>query len=156
MKLKILLDLDGTVANLYGYNDWLGKLRAEVPIYEELEPLVNMVELTAIARKLIDKGVEFGVVTWLAMGASEEYEFITSMEKFRWCKKYIPFITEFECQPYGTPKQTNYRHCKCILIDDNAEVRQAFETPHRRKTFDANKDICEFLTKLYEEICEIC
>ena len=156
MKLKILLDLDGTVANLYGYNDWLGKLRAEVPIYEELEPLVDMAELTAIAKKLIDKGVEFGVVTWLAMGASEEYEFITSMEKYRWCKKYIPFITEFECQPYGTPKQTNYHHCKCILIDDNVEVRQAFETPHRRKTFDANKDICEFLTKLYEELCEIC
>lgn len=156
MKLKILFDLDGTVANLYGYNNWLEKLRAEVPIYEELEPLVDITELTTIAKKLIDKGVEFGVVTWLAMGASEEYEFITSMEKYRWCKKYIPFITEFECQPYGTPKQTNYRNRQCILIDDNAEVRQAFETPHRRKTFDAHKDICEFLTKLYKELCEIC
>ena len=156
MKLKILLDLDGTVANLYGHDDWLGKLRAEVPIYEELEPLVDMAELTAIANKLKSVGVEFGVVTWLAMGASVDYEFITAMEKFRWCKKYMPYITEFEARPYGIPKQTNYHHCKCILIDDNAEVRQAFETPHRRKTFDANKDICEFLTKLYEELCEIC
>ena len=156
MKLKILFDLDGTIADLYGHNDWLERLQAEVPIYEELEPLVDMVKLTTIAKKLIEKGVEFGVVTWLAMGASEEYEFITSMEKYRWCKKYIPFITEFECQPYGTPKQTNYRNRQCILIDDNAEVRASFETPHRRKTFDAHKDICEFLTKLYEELCEIC
>ena len=156
MKLKILFDLDGTLGNLFGRNDWLEKLKNEEPIYEELEPLVDMEKLNIIANKLKSVGVEFGVVTWLAMGASEEYEFITSMEKYRWCKKYIPFITEFECQPYGTPKQTNYHHCKCILIDDNADVRQAFETPHRRKTFDANKDICEFLTKLYEELCEIC
>ncbi len=80
--------------------------------------------------------------------------------RFPYCfynyQKYMPYISEFEAQPYGTPKQTNYHHCKCILIDDNAEVRQAFETPHRRKTFDANEDICEFLTKLYEELCEIC
>ena len=156
MKLKILFDLDGTVADLYGRNDWLEKLRAEVPIYEELEPLVDMIELTAIAERLAEKGVEFGVVTWLSMGASVDYEFVTAMEKFRWCQKYMPYISEFEAQPYGTPKQTNYHHCKCILIDDNAEVRQSFETPHRRKTFDANEDICEFLTKLYEELCEIC
>lgn len=156
MKLKILFDLDGTVADLYGRNDWLEKLRAEVPIYEELEPLIDMVELTAIAERLAEKGVEFGVVTWLSMGASVDYEFVTAMEKFRWCQKYMPYISEFEAQPYGTPKQTNYHHCKCILIDDNAEVRQSFETPHRRKTFDANENICEFLTKLYEELCEIC
>ena len=156
MKLKILFDLDGTVADLYGRNDWLEKLRAEVPIYEELEPLVDMIELTTIAERLVEKGVEFGVVTWLSMGASIDYEFVTAMEKFRWCQKYMPYISEFEAQPYGTPKQTNYHHCKCILIDDNAEVRQSFETPHRRKTFDANEDICEFLTKLYEELCEIC
>ena len=127
-----------------------------MPIYEELEPLVDMIELTTIAERLVEKGVEFGVVTWLSMGASIDYEFVTAMEKFRWCQKYMPYISEFEAQPYGTPKQTNYHHCKCILIDDNAEVRQSFETPHRRKTFDANEDICEFLTKLYEELCEIC
>ena len=68
----------------------------------------------------------------------------------------MPYITEFKAQSDRTPKQTNHHDCKGILSDDNAEVRQAFETPHRRKTFDANKDICEFLTKLYEEICEIC
>ena len=151
--MKILFDLDGTLANLYGRKDWLDKLRAEKPIYEELEPLVDMEELNCIAEKLITVGVEFCVVTQLSMGASENYEFITSMEKFRWCKKHIPFITEFEYQPYGTPKQTNYRNTKCILIDDNAEVRESFETKHRRKTFDANDDICAFLTDLYNELC---
>ena len=152
----ILFDLDGTLGNLFGRRDWLEKLKNEEPIYEELEPLVNMEELNAIAYKLKSIGVEFGVVTWLAMGASEEYEFITSMEKYRWCKKYIPFITEFECQPYGTPKQTNYRNRQCILIDDNAEVRASFETPHRRKTFDANDDIIAFLTNLYNDFCANC
>ena len=152
----ILFDLDGTLGNLFGRRDWLEKLKNEEPIYEELEPLVNMEELNAIAYKLKSIGIEFGVVTWLAMGASEEYEFITSMEKYRWCKKYIPFITEFECQPYGTPKQTNYRNRQCILIDDNAEVRASFETPHRRKTFDANDDIIAFLTNLYNDFCANC
>ena len=151
--MKILFDLDGTLADLYGRKDWLDKLRAEKPIYEELEPLVDMQELNHIAEKLMNVGVEFCVVTWLSMGASETYEFITSMEKYRWCKKHIPFIEEFECQPYGTPKQTNYRNTKCILIDDNAEVRAEFETKHRRKTFDANDDICAFLTELYNELC---
>ena len=151
--MKILFDLDGTLADLYGRKDWLDKLRAEKPIYEELEPLVDMRELNHIAEKLMNVGVEFCVVTWLSMQASETYELITSMEKFRWCKRYIPFISEFECQPYGTPKQTNYRNTKCILIDDNAEVRAEFETKHRRKTFDANGDICAFLTELYNELC---
>ena len=152
----ILFDLDGTLGNLYGRKNWLEKLKNEEPIYEDLEPLVNMEELNAIAYKLKSIGVQFGVVTWLAMGASENYEFITSMEKYRWCKKYIPFITEFECQPYGTPKQTNYRNRQCILIDDNAEVRASFETPHRRKTFDANDDIIAFLTNLYNDFCANC
>lgn len=151
--MKILLDLDGTLAGLYNRKDWLEKLNREEPIYEELEPLVNMEELNAIAEKLITVGVTFGVVTWLAMGASEIYELITSMEKYRWCKKHIPFISEFECQTYGTPKQTNYRNTQCILIDDNAEIRENFETKHRRKAFDANKDICAFLTDLYNELC---
>ena len=151
--MKILFDLDGTLANLYGRKDWLEKLRKEEPIYEELEPLVDMQELNHIAEKLMNVGVEFCVVTWLSMQASETYELITSMEKFRWCKRYIPFISEFECQPYGTPKQTNYRNTKCILIDDNAEVRAEFEPKHRRKTFDANEDICAFLTELYNELC---
>lgn len=151
--MKILFDLDGTLADLYGRKDWLDKLRAEKPIYEELEPLVDMQELNHIAEKLMNVGVEFCVVTWLSMQASETYELITSMEKFRWCKRYIPFISEFECQPYGTPKQTNYRNTKCILIDDNAEIRAEFETKHRRKTFDANEDICAFLTELYNELC---
>lgn len=151
--MKILFDLDGTLANLYGRKDWLEKLKKEEPIYEELEPLVDMQELNHIAEKLMNVGVEFCVVTWLSMQASETYELITSMEKFRWCKRYIPFISEFECQIYGTPKQTNYRNTKCILIDDNADVRADFETKHRRKTFDANKDICAFLTELYNELC---
>ena len=152
----ILFDLDGALCNLYGRKNWLEELHNEIPIYEDLEPLVNMEELNAIAYKLKSIGVQFGVVTWLAMGASENYELITSMEKYRWCKKYIPFITEFECQPYGTPKQTNYRNRQCILIDDNAEVRASFETPHRRKTFDANDDIIAFLTNLYNDFCANC
>ena len=151
--MKILFDLDGTLADLYGRKDWLEKLTAEKPIYEELEPLVDMQELNHIARKLMNVGVEFCVVTWLSMTASESYELIASMEKYRWCKKHIPFISEFECQQYGTPKQTNYRNTKCILIDDSAEVRADFETKHRRKTFDANEDICAFLTDLYNELC---
>ena len=152
----ILFDLDGALCNLYGRKNWLEELKSEIPIYEDLEPLVNMEELNNIAYKLKSVGVEFGVVTWLAMGASENYEFTTSMEKYRWCKKYIPFITEFECQPYGTPKQTNYRNRQCILIDDNAEVRASFETAHRRKTFDANDDIIAFLTNLYNDFCANC
>jgi hypothetical protein len=152
----ILFDLDGTLGNLYGRKDWLEKLTNEEPIYEELEPLVDMEELNIIANKLITVGIQFGVITWLSNGASETYELITSMEKYRWCKKHIPFITEFECQPYGTPKQTNYHNRKCILIDDNAEVREDFETPHRRKTFDANDDIIAFLTNLYNDFCANC
>ena len=154
--MKILFDLDGTLVNLYGRKDWLEKLRNEEPIYEELEPLIDMEKLNHIANELISIGVEFAVVTWLSKGASLGYELITSMEKFRWCKEHIPFIADFECQPYGTPKQTNYRNKQCILIDDNAEVRADFETPHRRKTFDANGDIIAFLTNLYDNFCENC
>ena len=51
--MKILFDLDGTLANLYGRKDWLEKLRKEEPIYEELEPLIDMEKLNDIANDLI-------------------------------------------------------------------------------------------------------
>jgi hypothetical protein len=148
MKMKILFDLDGTVADLYGVSNWLECLRNEIPIYRELKPLVDMEQLSFIAEILQNKGVEIGVVTWLSKNASADYELITAMEKWHWCKEFMPFIDFFEAQPYGTPKQTNFHHTQCILIDDNEEVRKDFETPHRRKTFDANLDIIEFLTDL--------
>ena len=41
--MTIYLDMDGTIADLYGVEDWLKKLRAEDSSpYEEAEPMCDL------------------------------------------------------------------------------------------------------------------
>ena len=48
--MTIFLDMDGTIADLYGAKDWLPRLRAyDAKVYAEARPLCNM---NTLARKL--------------------------------------------------------------------------------------------------------
>ena len=148
---KIYFDMDGTVYNLYGIENWLPKLRNEESgVYVEGEPLVDMEELAEVCMSLIAKGYQIGIITWLTMGASEEYCERTTKEKREWAKLFMPYVSEFYAQEYGTPKQyaPAKRAKEMILVDDNKEVREMWETEKQRKTIDANLNIIEELKKL--------
>lgn len=52
---SIWFDLDGTLADLYGVDNWLGKLRSEdATPYEDATPLVNMRDLENLLWKMLD------------------------------------------------------------------------------------------------------
>lgn len=148
---KIYFDMDGTVYNLYGLKNWLSMLRNEEDgAFTDGEPLVNMEDLEDTCLKLISCGWQIGIITWLPIGASEEYCIRATKEKRDWAVKYMPYISEFYIQEYGTPKQyaPAKRAKEMILIDDNQEVREMWKTEKQRKTIDANLDIIEELEKL--------
>ena len=133
----IYWDMDGTFADLYGYDGWLEKLQAEdVSPYVECKPLVNMRELNKILCEFAAMGITIGVISWGAMNCSNEYTRETKRAKVAWCEKYFTCISEYHVVKYGTPKHTVAKIKDSILVDDNADVRNAWKNG---ATIDASK-----------------
>ena len=74
MEKEIWFDMDGTIADLYGVENWLEYLTNEdVRPYVEAKPLVDMEALNLILDILKRYGWKVVVTTWLAKNASEIY-----------------------------------------------------------------------------------
>lgn len=150
---KIYFDMDGTVADLYGEKNWLDNLRNEREgSFINLRPLVDMNELAMVCHQLMNLGYSFGVITWLPMGASYEFERVCEEEKRAWVEEFMPWVSEFYVQSYGVPKQyaPSKRAAEMILVDDNAEVRAMWNTEVQRSSIDATQDIIKELKKLLD------
>lgn len=150
---KIYFDMDGTVADLYGEKNWLDNLRNERKgSFINLRPLVDMNELAMVCHQLMNLGYSFGVITWLPMGASYEFERVCEEEKRTWVEEFMPWVSEFYAQSYGVPKQyaPSKRAAEMILVDDNAEVRAMWNTEVQRSSIDATQDIIKELRKLLD------
>ena len=101
----IYFDLDGTLADLYGVSDWENRLRSSNPTpYKFASPLVDMSELNDVLEQLSECGVVIGVISWLAMGSTKEYDKQVRKEKKRWIEQFLPTVTEIHLVRYGTPK----------------------------------------------------
>lgn len=143
----IYWDMDGTIANLYGYKNWLEMLQAEdVTPYANCEPLVNMNELNNILCEFAANGITIGVISWGAMNCSNAYTRATKKAKIAWCEKYLTCISEYHVVKYGTAKHTVAKIKDSILIDDNADVRNAWKNG---ATIDASNSK-EMMKKLRE------
>ena len=158
MSTRIYFDMDGTVADFYGQTDWLERLRNEqAGAFIACKPLFNRARFGAVVSRLLAIGVQFGVITWLPMDASPEYEEICTAEKKEWCATYLPFISEFTAQSYGVPKQKAIKkHASTeILIDDNMEVCKRWKTAKQRDFslvsgyFDS---VCDALEEIADEM----
>ena len=150
---KIYFDMDGTVADLYGEKNWLNNLRNEREgSFINLRPLVDMNELAMVCHQLMNLGYSFGIITWLPMGASYEFERVCEEEKRAWVEEFMPWVSEFYAQSYGVPKQyaPSKRAAEMILVDDNAEVRAMWNTEVQRSSIDATQDIIKELRKLLD------
>ena len=146
----IYFDMDGTIADLYGYENWLPMLHAEdTTPYEMCGVLVDMVELKEVLDEFIAAGITIGVISWGAKNGSREYCARTRKAKKAWCDYYLPNVfSEFHVVKYGTPKHRVRNIKDSILVDDNVDVRQAW----RGETIDATKDIILALKELLERL----
>ena len=123
MKKEIWLDMDGTIADLYGVENWLEYIKAEdEKPYKIAKPLVNMKNLAKELNRLQQQGWTIGIITWLAKNGKPEYNNRVARAKLNWLEEHLNgfqfdriYIVE-----YGTPKQELGRG---ILFDDEMQNR---------------------------------
>lgn len=148
---KILVfDMDGTIADFYGVNDWLKDLEnGNTRPYEEALPLYNMETLTKILKALKVFGWEVVITSWVADKASKEYAKAIRKAKINWLAQYRFPCDTVHIVKYGTTKANCTRKMGGyqILIDDNEKVRNGWKLGD---TINANENILEHLFTLLE------
>lgn len=149
MTKAIYFDMDGTIYNLYNVANWLDMLHAEdTTAYTCGDAMYNMVELNSLLEEFIKLGFTIGVISWSAMNGSKEYNRATRAAKKSWIEENLPCVSEFHVVKYGTPKHYVRKIKNSILVDDNAEVRAAWNG----MTIDATKNIYNQLQNLLDMI----
>lgn len=147
----LVFDMDGTIANLYGVNDWLEMLRAEDPTpYIIAEPMYNVNILNFILNQLKADGWKIVVTTWLAKGSTKHYDTLVREAKLSWLEEHNFPFDEVHMVKYGTTKANCTRKLGGfqILVDDNEKVRNGWSLG---ATIDANENILEILEKLLDK-----
>lgn len=150
--MKIVFDMDGTIADLYGVKNWLSLLRDYNPKpFEIAKPMWDMEKLATICKTLAHSGNEIHIVTWLSKESTPHYDIEVTEAKKVWLEKHGFYYNHFHAVPYGTPKaEVILPYMKqnetAILFDDNAEVRSSW---HLGNAIDPQtKNILKILEKL--------
>jgi hypothetical protein len=126
LNITINFDMDGTIADLYGVENWLEMLIAEdTTPYAEALPLLR---LSALARKLNAlqrNGYDLAIISWLSKSGSDAYNDAVTAVKMAWLAKHLPSVNwdRITIVPYGTPKQNFCENPLDILFDDEAKNR---------------------------------
>ena len=141
--MKICFDMDGTIADLYGVENWLEYLLEEnVKPYKIAKPLVNMSALARRLNNLQRKGYELGVISWTSKGGSAEYNTKVESAKRAWLNKHLASV-KFDfiaVVPYGYNKAAFADGEQDVLFDDEDKNREDW----RGIAYDAN-NILEIL-----------
>lgn len=141
----IYFDMDGTIADLYNVDEWLNRLRVEDETpYLEASPMYDLQALEDILTRFEYSGIHIGVISWLAMNSTKEYDKKVRSAKNQWLDKYLPQIKERHFIKYGSTKKSAAKYKNSILVDDNAKVRNGWTG---YTTIDATKNILHELKK---------
>lgn len=127
MTKAIYFDMDGTIANLYGVENWLPKLRAYDPSpYTEALPLVRLSVLARMLNRLQRNGYTLGIISWVSKDPDPTYGEAVTAAKLEWLAKHLPSVewNEIHIVAYGTPKQTLADYPDGILFDDEEKNRE--------------------------------
>ena len=129
MSKTIWFDMDGTIADLYGVENWLPMLRAsDATPYAVAKPLLRLSTLAYMLNRLQAKGYRLGVISWLSKNGTPSYGADVTSAKMAWLKKHLPSVVwdEINIVPYGIPKQ-NFCHTPSdILFDDEKPNRDSW------------------------------
>ena len=140
MTTTIFFDMDGTIADLYGVENWLDYLIASDALpYEIAKPLIRLNALARILNRLQKQGYKVGVISWLAKNSNTAYDEKVTRAKKEWLKKHLASVNfdEIHIVKYGTPKQTFAKTENDILFDDEKKNRNDWTG----KAFDVNEII---------------
>jgi hypothetical protein len=140
--------MDGTIANLYGVENWLESLRAFDPTpYRVAKPMYDMNELANILNTLKGEGWKVVITSWLSKDTTRAYDKEVRQAKVEWLNKYSFPYDEIHLVKYGTTKANCTRKLGGyqVLIDDNEQVRKGWNLG---STVNANEDIVEKLLEI--------
>ena len=149
MKTTIYFDMDGTIADLYGYENWLDSLIAEqTKPYRMAKSMVDMRKLGKTLNTLKALGYEVGIVSWLSKNGSDEYNARVAETKKNWLASHLGSVEfdEIHIVKYGTPKQTVVNNPFGILFDDEQPNRDNWTGPAY-----GVENILQMLSSLFEQ-----
>ena len=124
--MTIWFDMDGTLNKFYDVPDWLPKLRSSDPSpYAEAAVNLNMSLVARYLNKLQKLGYQIGIISWLSMTSSDEYEEAVEAVKREWLENHLHSVSfDFiHITEYGIPKQSFKNSDDDILFDDNEAIR---------------------------------
>lgn len=127
MAKAIYFDMDGTLANLYGVEGWLEKLRAcDTSPYEEAEVLLNMQALAHRLNRLQRLGYTIGIISWTSKGNHTAYDAEVAEVKIEWLRKHLGSVKwdEIHITAYGKKKHKTAKVKGGYIFDDNESVRR--------------------------------
>jgi len=151
MNKTLVFDMDGTIANLYGVDNWLADLRTENPRpYYEAKPMYDMDVLHEVLEFLKLCGWKIVVTSWLSKGSTKAYDELVRYAKIWWLNNYDFPYDEIHLVKYGTTKADCTRKLGGlqILVDDNKDVRNGWSLGY---TIDATQNIIPTLVELIKK-----
>ena len=125
----INFDMDGTIADLYGVENWLDDLIASnTRPYEVVKPLLNLSALARRLNALQRQGYRIAIISWLSKSGTAEYNKAVTKAKIDWLTTHLASVRfdEIHIVEYGTPKQNFLHDATDILFDDEEKNRLAW------------------------------
>lgn len=120
----IWFDMDGTLADFYGVENWLEYLLNSDPTpYKVAKPLLNMSALARRLNKLQKCGYTINIVSWLSKNSNEDFDKAVTTAKLEWLHRHLPSVkwNEIHIVRYGINKSTIGSG---ILFDDEEPNRE--------------------------------
>lgn len=155
MEKVICFDMDGTIADLYVVKGWCEQLNAgEVLPYLVARPMWDMGELAFELMQLRELGFRIEIISWASKSHNDvAHNRLVKEAKLAWLEEMdlLECFDSIHVVKYGTPKHTVSALRRGILVDDNKDVREAWEN-YGGETIDPTAvDLLEALRILVEK-----
>lgn len=146
----LVFDMDGTIADLFGIENWLETLKSgDTSPYRNAAPLVNMEKLRETCNTLKAQGWEIRVCSALLGGASPEYKKEIRKAKKEWLTAYNFPADKIHFVKYQGNKShciSRYNPTTAILLDDSYMNRKQWK--HGETVNPNETDIVRYLMEL--------
>ena len=148
MNKTLVFDMDGTLVDLYGVENWLEDLRNfKARPYQLAQPMYDKDLLNTILLALKSCGWRIVVTSWLSKESNPQYDTVVRLAKRLSLERMEFPADEIHLVKYGTTKANGTRHLGGyqVLVDDNEDVRKGWTLGG---TINANENIIPMLLDL--------